>query len=115
MCRPNLPDYVFTADSTRRYRVTFDGINANVNVVGDRFIISIRDGGASSPTGASPVVGHDLPIIIVAQSVGYVLTATFTAASGTHTFNAFYARNAGTGTLTPTGTRELYVEGLGPA
>jgi len=44
-----------------------------------------------------------------------VLTATFTAASGTHTFNAFYARNAGTGTLTPTGTRELYVEGLGPA
>jgi hypothetical protein len=62
-----------------------------------------------------PVVGHDLPIIIVAQSVGYVLTATFTAASGTHTFNAFYARNAGTGTLTPTGTRELYVEGLGPA
>jgi hypothetical protein len=54
MCRPNLPDYVFTADSTRRYRVTFDGTNANVNVVGNRFIISIRDGGASSPTCASP-------------------------------------------------------------
>lgn len=110
-----LPDYVFTADSTRRYRVIFDGINANAGTANDRFIISIRDGGASSPTGASSVVGHDLPITMFAVSVGYVLTATFTTTSGTHTFNAFYARNAGTGTMTPTGTRELYVEDLGPA
>jgi len=108
-----LPDYVFTAVAGRRYRVIYDGLNANVGVAGDRFIISIRDGGASSPTSASPVLSHDLPIIIVTQSVGYVLTGTFTTTAGTHTLNAFYVRNAGTGTMTATGTRELYVEDIG--
>lgn len=113
-----LGNYTFTALASRRYRVMCTG-TLNGSVANDRFLLNVRDGGASTPTGGvSTIVATGSMLTFVIASNGrqnFVLTNTFTPSAGTRTLALFVARFNGTGIGTPTGTRELYVEDIGPA
>jgi hypothetical protein len=113
-----LGNYTFTAIANRRYRVTLSGMSLNGSVANDRFNYNIRDGGASTPTGASGSVAAGSVITYIVGTNGRATThisATFTPSAGTRTLSLFVARAAGTGVGTPVGSRELYVEDIGPA
>jgi hypothetical protein len=110
-----LGDLVFTADSTRQYELIWAGCGLNGNQADDRFSVTARDGGASSPTSGSAQVGHNTTAVIVAatdvDTHGLSTLCTFT--SGTHTINIFFKRVQGSGVATPTGNRELYIKDIG--
>lgn len=112
-----LGTYVFTAAASRRYRVTYSGVLVG-GAAGDNFALRIRDGGASTPTAASTLIAANQGSITTAGGAGFVgcpVSGTFTPTSGTRTLAAFGVRVGGSGTLTPVGTRELYVEDIGAA
>jgi len=113
-----LGNYVFTASAGRRYRVTYSGILVGSSVANDNYAIRIRDGGASTPTAASTLIAASQGTVVVAGGTGFAgcpVSGTFTPSAGTRTLAAFGIRIAGSGTLTPAGTRELYVEDIGAA
>lgn len=112
-----LGNYQFNADSTRRYRVWWTG-KLNTDTNGDLITVNVRDGGSSTPTSASTLVGTGQ--IRLAQSGGtgqesLIATGTFTTTEGLRTLAAFTLRSSGAGIETPVGTRELYVEDIGGA
>jgi hypothetical protein len=112
-----LGTYVFTAAASRRYRVTLSGLLLSA-VSGDLAQATIRDGGASTPTAASTLLAFNqwkCQATGGGGQTGVFLSATFTPSSGTRTLAAFTKLNAGTGPVTPIGTRELYVEDIGAA
>lgn len=112
-----LGTYVFTAAASRRYRVTLSGLLLSATNA-DLAQVTIRDGGASTPTAASTQLAFNqwkCQGTGGAGQTGVPLSATFTPSSGTRTLAAFTKLNSGTGPVTPIGTRELYVEDIGPA
>jgi hypothetical protein len=78
--------------------------------------LKVRDGGGSTPTSASTLIGE--------STVGQAMTGgasqttvpvifTFTASAGTHTLGLFLNSSVNTGQRTLTGTRTMYVEDIG--
>lgn len=106
----------------RRYRAVLDGLVGNGSVVGDTFLINIRNSGSSStPTTASTLVAQQE---WACQTVGTsgrgplpVSNSFIAPATGLNTLAVFAARNLGAGVFTPlsppNGVRELYVTYLG--
>lgn len=117
-----LGSYVFTAVAGRRYQVVMAGQGAATSVAGDAATLNVRNGGAATPTTASPVVASG-KIVLPASSSGSSVAmsgSTFVPGAGVQTLSLFTVRTAGTGVITPvvagaTPARELYVVDLGPA
>lgn len=111
-----LGDYQFTATTGTRYQVFFTGCRMNASVANDAYAIRIRNGGASSPTSASPLVVEHQVIVTATGGAGQqnaTVIGTFIPGAGTVTLSMFAVRTSGTGVGTPTNTRELYVVALG--
>lgn len=113
----NLSFVVAAAQAGTRYRVVMAGRGLNGSVAGDRYSINFRDGGASTPTATSPLAGVNFNVRIDDTSSNGVqanfVASTFIPGAGTHTIGVFYVRSLGTGTATPVGASEFYVEALG--
>lgn len=116
-----LGNYAPTLTTGRTYKLVLEGTLGNGSVVGDIFNVQIRDGGASAPTTASPLLpGQTQWVCLAVGTPGrtpVVLEITFTvASSGVHTLGLFYNRTSGTGVFTPvpapSGTRRLYVQDI---
>lgn len=115
-------DLTFTAVEGRRYRVYYRA-RAQTNAGGTSIVFRIRDGGGSSPTNTSTIVGasQTTPAGTGGQGEELEVNQTLTCATGgsgideisagTHKVAAFYVRSAGTGTVNPSQTfqREFYV------
>jgi hypothetical protein len=119
-----LGNYVFTSESTaRQYRVTMEGLNPSSSVSGDKYLLTVKDGGGSTPTSASTVIagtGWNARATGGASQDTWLLQGTFTASAGTHTLSFFAQRQSGTGVFTPVAfsvaaPRKIYVEDIGPA
>jgi len=113
-----LGNYAFTAVAGHRYRAIIDGLLMNTSVASDVAVVTVRNGGASTPTAASPVVASTQTWIPSAGGAGQMAAlaaGTFVPGAGTVTLSAFVARAAGTGVETPAGSRELYAVDLGTA
>jgi hypothetical protein len=109
--------YVFTAGTSRRYRVTIAGLHLSA-VSGDLAVVRVRDGGASTPTNASTSLGFSQWRAQATGGTGQTIcpfSVTFTPSSGTRTLAAFTQLSVGTGPITPVGSREIYVEDVGAA
>lgn len=111
-----LGNYVFTsAGTSRRYRVTLSGATV-ISTTTNRIAVRIRDGGASTPTTSSTLLAEGVAKNTTAGASGrqgITCSATFTAAAGTRTLSTFYV-GIDSGTVTAGGTRQLYVEDIGP-
>ena len=91
------------------------GISGSVNEV---WTVNIRNGGASTPTAASPSVANSQLVLHATGGLGQatvVLAGTFAPGAGTQTLSIFYARTSGSGNGIPVFQRELYVVNIGPA
>jgi hypothetical protein len=111
-----LADYVFTAETGRRYRVHYHGVQANSATADSRMVIRVRDGGVAAPTSASTLIGETKAYVRETAGGGRVtadLVRTFTASSGVHTLAAF-TQSPDAVIMTPVEDRELYVEDIGP-
>jgi hypothetical protein len=113
-----LGPYQFEAQDSVRYRVWLLGREMNGSVAGDRFAFNIRNGGASTPTAASPLVAaatHVVQVILTAGREVVMVSGSFIPGAGTVTLAVFTVRLAGTGVCTPTTTSisEFYVEAIG--
>lgn len=113
-----LGNYVFTAEANRRYRAKLTIERLGSSVVDDLYTVRIRDGGVSTPTAASTLLAQAAKLVNLVGGIGeesLTVEATFTATAGTHTLSAFIIRSNGSGTGSMRGTRQLYVEDIGPA
>jgi len=113
-----LGNYTFTALAARRYRVILDGARANTTVSGDQVVFNIRNGGASTPTAASPGVIASRILLAVTGGPGQIslpMSGSFVPGAGTVTLSLFVQRGSGTGVELAAGSRELYAIDLGPA
>lgn len=111
-----LGNYTFTAVAGRRYEAKLAGATYASTVAGDVVKASIRNGGGSTPTTSSTLVC--VAALNLATSGVYATcmpVGTFVPGAGTVTLSAFTQRNNGTGTISVSGTRELYVLDIGPA
>jgi hypothetical protein len=114
--------YQATLVSGQRYRVVYDGLVGNGSVVGDVFLLQIRNSGsASNPTISSTIVAQTEWGVVVTGTAGRAplpLRNTFVASvTGVNTFGVSGLKTAGSGTFTPvtssaSGLRELYVEAV---
>lgn len=110
-----LGDYVFsvpTVGAAWRYRVIFN-MRMSFTVADDVFLINIRNGGASTPTTSSTIVGLGAAVARITGGPGQttcVASGDFVPGSGTQTLGVFVQRINGTGTCTPVGTRSLSAE-----
>jgi hypothetical protein len=110
--------YTYSAAAGRRYRATLSGLLLSGGVVNDLAIVTIRDGGVSTPTAASTLIANSQWKCQLAGGGGQTscfVSATFTPAAGTRTLAVFTKLSVGTGPITPLGLRELYVEDIGAA
>jgi hypothetical protein len=113
-----LGTYTFTAIAGVRYRAMYVGGEMNTSVAGDKYNQNIRNGGASTPTSASPSIAASSRYVAATLSAGRTglhVMGTFVPGAGLVTLGLFTARSAGTGVGTPTATslRELFVEAIG--
>lgn len=113
-----LGTYTFTAIAGVRYRAMYVGGEMNTSVANDKYNHNIRNGGASTPTSASPSVAAGSKLMPVTLSAGRQtlhVIGTFVPGAGVVTLGLFTARSSGTGVGTPTATvlRELFVEAIG--
>lgn len=115
-----LGNFTFTvaaAQASTRYRVVLAGRGLSGSVVGDRYGINFRDGGASTPTASSTLIGANATVYVNATGSNGVesntQTATWVPGAGVHTVGVFTVRLNGTGVATPVGACEFYVEALG--
>lgn len=110
-----LGSFHFVGLAGHLYRVILDGFVANGTVAGDSFSVGIRNGGASVPSGTSPLIGSSTAYVPGAGSAGRVTVpvAYPFATTGDATLAVTYNRRAGSGVLTPVGARALYVVDLG--
>jgi len=113
----NLVFVVAAAQAGVRYRITLAGRGLNGTAAADRYTLNFRDGGASTPTAVSPLVGVNFNVTFAATGSPGVAAnywgSTFFPGAGTHTISAFWIRTSGTGTATPTGACEFYAEAMG--
>jgi hypothetical protein len=111
-----LGTYVFTAVAGRRYRYILSGAKMS-GTSGTLAEFMIRDGGGSTPTSGSTLLGQAAAYIPATGGAGQItcyVSGTFTPSAGTRTLGVFTVSRAGTAAVTPVGTRELYVEDIGP-
>lgn len=112
-----LGNYTFTAVANRRYRVHYHGALANSGTVNCRMVVRVRDGGASTPTTASTLIGETSAYVTETSTSGRTqcdLVRTFTTTAGTHTL-AVFTQSPDSAAMTPVASRELYVEDIGAA
>lgn len=114
----NLTFVVAAAQNTTRFKVTLSGRGLFSTVAGDRFAINIRDGGGSTPSATSTLVGVNFTQVMPSATGSNGIQAstfstTFVAGTGTHTLSVFTVRVNGTGTATPSGACEFYAEAIG--
>jgi hypothetical protein len=113
----NLVFVVAAAQASTRYRITLSGRGLFCSAPADRYTINFRDGGASTPTATSTLVGVNFNVTFTAAGspgvAANTMSSTFVPGAGTHTIGVFVARISGTGTATPVGACEFYVEALG--
>lgn len=118
-----LGNYIFAAVAGRRYRATLDTAKMSVNANNTLCVIRIRNGGASTPTAASPLIAETSYFGAVSGGPGQggipSLSGLFTPGAGTQTLSVFVQVTAGTGicTILSAGSlaRALYVEDMGAA
>lgn len=112
-------DKTFTVVAGRRYRITYNA-RAQVSAVPTSVVFQIRDGGAASPTGVSPIIAASQSTPSAAGGAGEeIFVSQFFDAgdltAGTHTVAAFYQRSAGAGNVNPSQSLErqliVYDEG----
>jgi hypothetical protein len=116
-----LGDLAFTAVANRRYRVVQQNEVANGGA-GDDWYLNVRDGGAASPTVASPLVAQHQIVFYASGSAGRFMSdfskEVGALTAGPHTFARFNSRSLGTSTYVPVTLnapwREMYVEDIGP-
>jgi len=113
-----LGNYVFTGVAGVRYRVWLLGGGHQPTVSGDRFSVRVRyTTNGATPTSSDTMAGADTTFITVGTSgnQNFVVPhiTTFVPGAGTITLSVFYVRIVGTGTVTPTGNRQLYAEEIG--
>jgi hypothetical protein len=109
--------YQWTAEAGRYYVAYFSG-GTLLSDAGDRNVLRIRNSGSSStPTTASTLLGEKIIYTsetgIPGRNDALFFTAPFTAAAGTNTIATFYA-NVDSGVATPSSTRALWVQDIGP-
>lgn len=121
----NVTFTVAAAQNTTRYRVVLAGRGVFGNSITgshDRYTLNFRDGGASTPTTSSTLIGPNFNVLVENQDADQGGTAevqaqfyasTWVPGTGVHNVGAFWVRSSGTGTGTPTGACEFYVEALG--
>lgn len=113
----NITFVVAAAQNNTRYRVVLAGRGLNVTAAADRFTLNFRDGGNATPTASSAQWGVNFNMTFTATGSPGVAAGFFASTAvpgtGTHTLSAFWVRTSGTGTATPTGACEFYVEALG--
>lgn len=113
-----LGNYQFTALGGTRYRVMCTG-GVSVSAGGTLAEINVRDGGASTPTAASTLVGRTQLNMATGGGTGqqgFVIAQLTTFSAGTHTLSLFVQRSNGSGDVTPIAfsvARQLYVENCG--
>jgi hypothetical protein len=112
-----LGDYTFTAVADRRYRAVLDGLFIYGSTANNQIGVRIRNGGASTPTNASPLVAESRTVTgLAAAAYTLPVAGTFVPGAGDVTLSAFTIRIVGSGAgETPTGARELYAVDVGPA
>ncbi|HTF08181.1 MAG TPA: hypothetical protein VK659_08420 [Asanoa sp.] len=114
-----LGDYTFTADATRLYVVKYPNVRASVDAAATPNLVTIRvrDGGAGTPTVASPMVAEGQARLVATGGPGqasiYVESIPLTFSTGTHTLGAFIVAATAAGTVTPLGNRALYAADIG--
>lgn len=116
-----LGDYVFTAVAGHWYEIVYTGALANMSAANSRMATRIRDGGASTPTTGSPLVGETTNYCVETGTAGRNSirlggrVSQFT--SGIHTLSLFtISLDSATSTQVPdtVGLRQLYVKYAGP-
>lgn len=112
-----LGNYTFTALAGHSYRAVLENSCGVGSVIDDQFGIRIRNGGASTPTAASPMIGNTrIWVGVASKALPCFVSGKFTPGAGVQTLSVFYVRLAGTGTMTAWGAdlpRALYVIDLG--
>lgn len=114
-----LGSYTFTALAGRQYRATCDNLLMNGNA-GDVYEVKLSyASGTSAPGVADPSVARTRAVIYVTGSAGRVpvpLSGVFAPGAGVFTIAVLVTRLLGSGIGTPVseGTRQLYVQDMGP-
>jgi hypothetical protein len=110
-----LGNYSFTAVAGRRYLAVMNGLGLS-GTAGQLGHARIRNGGALTPTIASPLIADSQIYVPATGGTGqqtYPLGATFVPGAGPVTLSMFTVGLAGG--LTPVFARELYAVDMGPA
>lgn len=100
----NVGDLTFVvSDATVWYRITYM-VRMNTDSTTGASLISatVRDGGASSPTNTSTLIGETSQVLTVAGGPGQVATAAISLRQfsvGTHNIAGFYVRSSGAGNV----------------
>lgn len=120
----NLGNYTFTAVAGYRYQVMLQNISIVSGTAGDKYIVRARDGGLSTPTASSTIVGETLFTAQVTNQPQPIppLTSFVASSTGTHIIGLFVIRSTGSNTATVTSSghyasgtlgRELFVRFVG--
>lgn len=104
-----LGSYTFTAVAGRRYNVYFNG-TAFVDGAGS-YQVMIRNGGATTPTTASPAVASVAFTADAASSYApAVMLGQISPGAGVQTLSMFISRISGAGNVLLAGLRMLWVD-----
>lgn len=104
------------ADGATYYRIELLNLQASTTVANDHYTMTIKDGGASTPTSASTEVARTLWRPTASGGPGqegFYVGNTVLLSAGTHTFGVFAVRDAGTGVFSPIGNRTLLLSTAG--
>jgi hypothetical protein len=104
------------ADGSTYYRIELLNLQASSSVANDHYVITIKDGGASTPTTLSTEIARTLWRDQASGGPGqegFYVGNTVLLSAGTHTFGMFAQRDAGTGIFSPIGNRTLLVSTAG--
>lgn len=106
------------ADGSSWYNIKLEGLRGGATgVAGDLIAFTIKDGGGSAPTSASPVIAlaEWKPQAIGGAGIEHVeLSNDVQLSAGTHTFGVFTQRGSGTSTNgQPLGARQLVISIVG--
>jgi hypothetical protein len=116
-----LGDYVFTAVSGHWYEIVYTGALANMDAANSRMATRVRDGGVSTPTTGSTLVGETTNYCVETGTAGRnsirLGGRVSQFSSGTHTLSIFtVSLDSAASTQVPDtmSLRQLYVKYAGP-
>lgn len=115
----NLGNYAFDAKTNRRYRVMVSGsgVRLQTNTANSFGVFRIRDGGVSTPTTSSTLVGEHCQVVDLASANNNTVTLAFPYApgGGQVTLSLFYGVGTGSATHNVVGAaRSMWVEDITP-